>query len=186
MRKLYLSPYFSLLRTCSLLLITCYLKYLLLTGHPMVPVVSVRVAGAPPAAAAGVIAGAVPGASAEEAGVEADVTLPWGRPQERLRKAAAAMLTVAILTMAMLTRATNNTHCGYTDTCHGCRSGCSCCWRSWLRWPRGSTYRSRCGTVTALHDLPVWLHPPLWLHHSLNTVWRCNYGYTFITRRLYI
>ena len=60
----------------------------------MVPVVSVRVAGAPPAAAAaGVIAGAVPGAAAEEAGVEADVTLPWGRPQERLREAAAAMLT---------------------------------------------------------------------------------------------
>ena len=52
----------------------------------MVPVVSVRVAGAPPAAAAGVMAGAVAGAAAEEAGVEADVTLPLGRPQERLQR----------------------------------------------------------------------------------------------------
>ena len=44
----------------------------------MVPVISVRVADVP-AAAAGAAAGA------EEGEVEADVTLPSGRPQERLQ-----------------------------------------------------------------------------------------------------
>ena len=46
----------------------------------MVPVISVRVAGVP--AAAGAAAGVAEEAAGE--GVEADVTLPSGRPQEGL------------------------------------------------------------------------------------------------------
>ena len=53
----------------------------------MVPVITVRVAGAA-AAAAGPPAAAVAGAAEEEeAGVEADVTLPSARPQVRLQPA---------------------------------------------------------------------------------------------------
>ena len=55
----------------------------------MVPVITVRVAGAPAAAAVavpGVAAGAMAaGAEEGEAGVEADVTLPSARPQARLQ-----------------------------------------------------------------------------------------------------
>ena len=50
----------------------------------MVPVITVRVAGAAAAAAAGAVAGA---AEEEDAGVEADVALPSARPQVRLQPA---------------------------------------------------------------------------------------------------
>ena len=60
----------------------------------MVPVITVRVAGAAAAAAAAGAAAAGPPAAAvagaveeEEAGVEADVTLPSARPQVRLQPA---------------------------------------------------------------------------------------------------
>ena len=50
----------------------------------MVPVITVRVAGAAAAAAAAGAAAVAGAAEEEEAGVEADVTLPSARPQASL------------------------------------------------------------------------------------------------------
>ena len=108
------------------------------TGHPMVPVISVRVADVPAAAA---------GAAAEEEGVEADVTLPSGRPQERLQLHLPTLAVVARAAMHGCRSAAAAIHTYY----HGCRSGCGCCWRGWSRWPRANTRRSRCAMVTRLY-----------------------------------
>ena len=105
----------------------------------MVPVISVRVADMPPAAGAA--------AGAEEGGVEADVTLPSGRPQEGLQP--------YLPTLAMVARAAmhgcRSAAAAIRTTIYGRRSGCGCCWRGWSRWPRASTRRSRCATVTRLY-----------------------------------
>ena len=103
----------------------------------MVPVISVRVADVP-AAAAGAAAGA------EEGVVEADVTLPSGRPQERLQP---YLPTLAVVARAAM-HGCRSAAAAVLTTIYGCRSGCGCCWRGWSRWPRASTRRSRCAMVT--------------------------------------